>query len=194
MRTDAWIITAAVFACVTGQNSFAQREPNGTPGQPEPGIQRESPPPVATPPYIPRTESRTARDQSLTRVSTLIGANIQSQDGQKAGTIRDVVMAPQSQKLGFVVLGRGGLLGFGEQLVPVPWQAISFNGENYVLNVDRQKLQSAPTLQKDQYAELDRPEFVSRIYQFFDVQPEAVGSPGSAGGSQKGQEQPEPPQ
>lgn len=188
------MITAAA-GLVASQVGLAQIEPGTIDRIPaEPGTQREKTPPVATPPYNPEsgTESRNkaTQEQTLVRVTELVGSNVKSQDGQRLGAIKDVVFDGASRKMNFAVLGRGGFLGVGEQLVPVPWQTISMQGEReWVLNVDREKLRSAPTLQKDGSGELDRPEFISRVNEHFGVQPEAVGGTGSQSESQKGQQQ-----
>ena len=117
MNKNLLMITAAA-GFIVSQAGLGQIEPGTIDRIPtEPGLQRETPPPVATPPYNPRPETRTVTGKSLARVSELMGANVTSEDGQKLGAIKDLVVDSQGQKVKFVVLGRGGILGFREQLV-----------------------------------------------------------------------------
>ena len=72
--------------------------------------------------------------------------------------------------------------------MPVPWQAIHAQAPGeYVLNIDRKKLQAAPTLPREGAGNLDRPEFMSQIHEFYGIQPEGVGGTGSDAELQKGQ-------
>src|SRR5438046_1769474 len=110
--------------------------------------------------------AQTSSDASqYVRLSQLIGSNAKAKDGQNLGQIEDVVINRQVRQIKFAVLGKGGFLGIGEKMVPVPWQAVSLeqtetgaSGKpNLTVNIDGQKLQSAPTLHKaKQYYELDQ--------------------------------------
>jgi sporulation protein YlmC with PRC-barrel domain len=117
------------------------------------------------------------------RASQLIGANVQSATGDNIGDINDLVLDPQSGQVQFAVLGIGGFLGIGERLTPVPWQAIDVRGErNFTLNVDRQKLEAAPSIQRGQWNELQQPGYVERLYTYYGMEaPTAVGGPGQPG-------------
>jgi sporulation protein YlmC with PRC-barrel domain len=117
------------------------------------------------------------------RASQLIGANLESTTGDNLGDINDLVLDPQTGQIQFAVLGIGGFLGIGERLTPVPWQAIDVRGErSFVLNVDRQKLEAAPSIQRGQWNELQQPGYVERLYTYYGMEtPTAVGRPGQPG-------------
>jgi hypothetical protein len=116
---------------------------------------------------------------SCARLSQVIGSKVESQNNESLGKIHELVV--QNGQIQFAVLGVGGVLGIGEKMAPVPWKALNYSGEKgFTLNVDKQKLQSAPTLQKDQWSQLDSPTFTSQLYSFYGVQaPEAAGGTGS---------------
>ena len=171
--------------------AFAQRDAAEQPTVP--GVTRESRP-IATPPYNPQSETKTTRSETnanFVRVSELIGSNVESQGGKKIGKIAEVMADGTGQTIQFAVLGKGGFFGIGEQLLPVPWQSLEAQKgqEDFALKIDDEKLGSAPKLQGGRYEELDRAEFTSRVYEFYGVQPEAVGSPNSKGELQKGEAQ-----
>jgi sporulation protein YlmC with PRC-barrel domain len=125
--------------------------------------------------------------QSEIRYSKLKDAKVSSSAGEKLGDVEDLLIDPNTGKIDFVVLGRGGLLGMGEKRAPVPWQAVNLQSEKqFTLNVDKSKLKSAPTINKD-YSELASQDYAVTIYRFYEI---PVGGGESPGGSQQGQGQP----
>lgn len=124
--------------------------------------------------------------QSEVRLSQLKDAKASSSAGESLGDVEDLLINPRNGKIDFVILGRGGLLGLGEKRVPVPWKAINLQSEKqFTLNVDKNKLKSAPTLNKN-YSELDNPDYTVTIYRFYEI---PMGSAQTPGGSQQGQGQ-----
>jgi hypothetical protein len=101
--------------------------------------------------------------------------------------VEDVILDPQSGKAKFAIIGKGGVLHVGEKRLPVPWEALSVTSEKQVtLNMDTQKLESAPSLQSSASTELDNPEFVVVIYKYYEVTPPASGAAETQSGSQSG--------
>ena len=127
----------------------------------------------------------TASSKECLRLSQLTGAKVQSQTGESLGKIDEFVV--QNGQIQFAVIGVGGILGIGEKMTPVPWKALNYTGEKqFSLNVDKQKLQSAPTLQKDQWSQLDSPTYKTQLYTFYGVQsPDAAGGTGSQSSSEE---------
>lgn len=120
------------------------------------------------------------------RLSKLMDADVKSKDGEDLGSLEDLIINPQTGKIEFAVLGRGGFLGIGEKLVPVPWKAMSIQSEEeFSLNVDKEKLRSAPTIDKN-YSNLSTPGYTVTIYQFYAV-PQETGGAESPGGTQAGE-------
>ena len=59
--------------------------------------------------------------------------------------------------LAYAVLSFGGFLGMGENVTPVPWQALDYDVgvDAYVIDLTREQSENAPTLRLDQ---ADRPQ------------------------------------
>ena len=193
MRANLLIMATAAAALMTTQAVVAQRESNPLDPSTSPGVQPESKPSIGTPPYNPQSQTRGTQTQTnsdFVRVRELIGANVQSRDGKKAGKIEEVIVDSTGRTIQFAVMGKGGILGIGEQFLPVPWQSLKAQEgqRGYVLSIDEQKLGAAPRLQRGQYEDLDRAEFKSGLYEFYGVQPESVGATSSQTELQKGQQ------
>jgi sporulation protein YlmC with PRC-barrel domain len=130
------------------------------------------------------SSSRSSPPQDV-RLSKLLEASVVSKSGENLGKLEDLALNPKSGKIDYVILGRGGILGIGEKRVPVPWQAVNITSEKqFMVNVDKNKLKSAPTVDK-QLSGLDQPEEYVTIYRFYEI-PVDTGAAETQGGSQSG--------
>jgi len=125
-------------------------------------------------------------------LSKMIGAPVRSNNGENLGKLEDVVIDPRTGKVKFAIVGKGGVLHLGEKRMPVPWQAITIDSQKRLtLNVDKEKLQSAPTTAQADDTDLDNPDFVVLVYKFYEIAPPSVGSGETPGGTQRGTSRPQ---
>ncbi len=152
-----------------------------------------APPPDQTQDQQTKGSSSQATSSSTSGLpfSKLKGADVKSNDGQDLGKLEDIVIDQQSGKVNFAIVGKGGALGIGEKRMPVPWQAIHIDSQKHLsLKVDKQKMQSAPTVSQD-YSDLNNPESVVAIYRFYELEPAgAAGQTPGGTGSGAGQQSP----
>jgi len=66
------------------------------------------------------------------RGSKVIGATVKNNAGETIGKVDDIIIRPDDRVL-FAVLSVGGFLGIGDKLVVVPYEQLTFNGEQAVL-------------------------------------------------------------
>lgn len=120
------------------------------------------------------------------KLSKLMETKVKSKSGEDLGELEDLLINPQTGKVDYAVLGRGGFLGIGEKLVPVPWKAFSVNttGDEFTLNIDKDQLKSAPTTDKE-YSNVSDPGYTVTIYRFFSI-PMDVGGAETPGGVDRG--------
>jgi len=132
-------------------------------------------------------QSSQAQHLKEIRASKLIGVNVSSKDGDNLGQVQDLIFNPKTGKIRFALVGKGFMAGEGTVMVPIPWKAINVQSQReFVLNVDKSKLQSAPAWSETQ---VDQPDYVIRVFRFYQLEPdtdEAVGGSGSSG-EQSGQ-------
>ena len=87
-------------------------------------------------------------------------------------------------KVRFAVVGRGGVLDLGEELIAVPWEHIKTNGtQGFTLRIDAfmEDLEDAPRLTWSTLREITEPNFVTRVTNYFAP---IVGTGGGAGADQ----------
>ena len=89
----------------------------------------------------------------------LIGKSIQNDQGQDIGTIKDILFSANGD-LEYFVLSEGGVLGVGEDLIPIPFAAVendlSFTGENLMIaTLTEDKIKGAPKVKEDDLVNLE---------------------------------------
>ena len=78
--------------------------------------------------------------------SRVKGTAVYDGSGDKIGTVEDVVLDKQSNRIMFAALGFGGILGMGEKYYPVPWSLLDYDEDKggYVVPLNQDSLKSAP--------------------------------------------------
>ena len=87
------------------------------------------------------------------RSDQLLDTTVLSPQDESLGSIHDIVMSPQTGKIAYLVIGRGGIFGINEKFVPVPWSAFKSTPGVSVLVLDTTKaiLQAAPQISDDKF-------------------------------------------
>jgi sporulation protein YlmC with PRC-barrel domain len=79
------------------------------------------------------------------RASRMIGTDVVNRQGEKIGDIEDIVFDGKGT-IAYAVISTGDFLGISDRLHAVPWQSIQTNTgrDNFILDIDRDRLKSAP--------------------------------------------------
>jgi sporulation protein YlmC with PRC-barrel domain len=75
------------------------------------------------------------------------GTNVYNPQGDKLGTVDDIMIDKVSGKAIYAVMSFGGFLGIGEKNHPLPWSTLKYDSSKggYVVNLDKKVLEKAPT-------------------------------------------------
>jgi sporulation protein YlmC with PRC-barrel domain len=106
---------------------------------------------------------------SMIRQSQLVDRKVRNLENENVGKIEDLMIDANDGRVIYAVLSFGGFLGMGNKLFAVPWPSLSFDPvrEEFVLNVDKDKLKSAPGFDKTDWPNMSEPKWrheVNRHY------------------------------
>jgi sporulation protein YlmC with PRC-barrel domain len=115
-------------------------------------------------------------NQSHRRVvsaDTMAGDRVHNSAGEDLGSIEEIMLDIPSGRIAYAVLSFGGFLGIGNKLFAVPWNAMRFDDgeQQFILDVDRQTLESAPGFDKGNWPDMADPAFGQEIYAHYGTKP-----------------------
>jgi|SwirhirootsSR2_FD_contig_121_255722_length_888_multi_7_in_0_out_0_1 hypothetical protein len=127
-------------------------------------------PPANTPPAKPATTAATkpvakkpetisstkqfSEHTGLARSSEIVGLSVKDVADKDAGKIEDLMMDARGH-IAYAIVSFGGLLGVGDKLYAVPWDAMVIDREHKTayLDVSKETLERAPSFAKDKWPE-----------------------------------------
>jgi len=107
-----------------------------------------------------RQTSTTSRPATVS-ASKIIGEPVINRQHEDLGKVHELVFDVETGRIAYAVLSFGGFLGMGNKLFAMPWKALEFAQDEMklVLNVDKEKLKTAPGFDKE-----DWPDFADRSW------------------------------
>src|SRR3569833_368823 len=104
------------------------------------------------------TDANSAQVQPLTKGSKLIGKDIVDAQNKKLGEKKDMAIDLGNNRIDYVVVSSGGILGIGGKLYAVPAQEFGPYREDHdlVLNCSPQVLKASPVPNKNWLSAIDR--------------------------------------
>lgn len=117
---------------------------------------------------------------ALMGADTLLGEDVVNNEEDDLGDIKEIMIDMRTGQVAYAVLSFGGLLGIGEKLFAVPWQALQLDTINkrFVLNVDKERLESAPGFDADAWPDMSDTTWATQIHNFYGTDPSRSGSMG----------------
>ncbi len=93
------------------------------------------------------------RDETATLIASdkVEGTSVYGPDGDKIGSIENVMIEKLSGHVSYAVLSFGGFLGMGTDHYPLPWSMLKYDEDKggYLVNITREQLENAPRYADD---------------------------------------------
>jgi sporulation protein YlmC with PRC-barrel domain len=87
------------------------------------------------------------------RSDQLLGTAVRTQKDEALGSVNDFILNPQTGKIAYLVVGRGGIFTIGEKYFPIPWE--DFKGSPsmnlLVLDTEPRIVDAAPQAAKGRF-------------------------------------------
>jgi sporulation protein YlmC with PRC-barrel domain len=122
-------------------------------------LQREGVTPVNLPQWRQRHQQEIAAAVAVFgsnvafRSDELLGVEVRSPNGVALGSVDDLALNPETGKLSYLVIARGGFFGFDETRIPIPWDDFKAapNASLLVLDTTKSVLDAAPQVTKNSF-------------------------------------------
>ncbi len=117
---------------------------------------------------------------SLISADKVEGTPVHSRDGEDLGTIERIMIDKPSGKVAYAVMAFGGVLGMGKERRSLPWQVLTYDTsqEAYVVDMDTERLRSAPALEEDNEGfDWSNRDWGQRLHDYYGASPYWSDSP-----------------
>ncbi len=104
---------------------------------------------------------------------SLTGDEVVNAAGDDLGKIEAIMLDVKSGRIAYAVLSFGGFLGLGSKLFAIPWPALTLDAaqKRFVLDVSRERLESAPGFDKDHWPSMADRAWATDIHEYYDIEP-----------------------
>ncbi len=98
------------------------------------------------------------------------GSSVYNVNGDKLGSIDDLMIDKLSGQVRYAVLEFGGFLGMGTDRYPLPWSMLKYDTQldGYVVPVDKSQLEKAPRYSQNETPEYSD-EYGRQVYDHYGV-------------------------
>ena len=109
----------------------------------------------------------------LMGADTLIGDDVYNHKDENLGDIKEIMLDINNGRIAYAVLSFGGFLGIANKLFAVPWSALTLDAANkrFLLKVDKERLESAPGFDKDNWPDMADPTWQNTIHSYYGTKP-----------------------
>ena len=104
--------------------------------------------------------------------STITGQKVHNLKDENIGNIKDLMIDLNNAEIAYAVMSFGGFMGIGDKLFAMPLKAFQFsdNDDTIRLDISKEKLENAPSFDKDNWPKTDDNEFVNSVNSHYGVQ------------------------
>jgi sporulation protein YlmC with PRC-barrel domain len=105
--------------------------------------------------------------------STLTGDPVVNHEGERLGTLKEIMIDLDRGEIGYAVLSRGELAGIGERLFAVPWSLFTVDTAQHqlLLDIDAGALDDAQGFDPDDWPRFDDQDWGGRLHDSYGVTP-----------------------
>ena len=105
--------------------------------------------------------------------TALIGDSVLNLAGEKLGKIEELMLDLEMGRVAYAILSFGGVLGMGEKLYVIPFEALKLDTsrEHFTLDVAKDKLKNAPSFDKNNPPKAADRTWGAEVYKFYGYKP-----------------------
>lgn len=110
-----------------------------------------------------------AEDFSMCSGGWIGGSSVTNLAGDDLGKMEKVALDLDRGIIAFAIISLGGFLSIGGKLFAVPWQAfsVSHHDKKFVLNIPKEKLESAPYFDEAHWHQQVNASWLDSVYRYY---------------------------
>lgn len=105
--------------------------------------------------------------ETVYRASTIKGMGVYNREGERVGTVDELVIDVEKGQVVYAAMSVGGFLGVGDKLFAIPWREFTLevgeDGKFFRVDITKEKLQKAEGFDKDAWPNVADPKWRQRI-------------------------------
>jgi sporulation protein YlmC with PRC-barrel domain len=105
--------------------------------------------------------------EKVYRASTIKGMGVWNLDGDRVGTVDELVIDVEKGQVVYAAVSVGGFLGVGDKLFAIPWREFTLEVDEkdkfFRVDADREKLKAAEGFDKDAWPNVADPKWRQKI-------------------------------
>ena len=119
-------------------------------------------------------EARMARQSPIVKANKeVVGRKVVNPQGENLGKVEEVMLDAVPGRVAYAVLSFGGVLGIGDKLFAVPWNALNYDPQQqaFIINADKRVLENAPGFDKNNWPDMSDTTLRANIYSYYKAEP-----------------------
>jgi hypothetical protein len=117
--------------------------------------------------------TQVAKDETTLLIASdkVEGTPVYNLQGERLGTVHNFMVNKRSGQVAYAVMSFGGFLGIGESYHPLPWRMLNYapTQGGYVVDIDRKRLEGAPSYRVIEPTNWLDPNYGSRIDDYYGI-------------------------
>ncbi|MFP5390871.1 MAG: PRC-barrel domain-containing protein [Gammaproteobacteria bacterium] len=105
----------------------------------------------------------------LMGAQTLIGDHVHNLQNEHLGEIKEFMLDMRSGKIAYAVMSSGGVLGVGQKLFAVPFDALTLDTvhKRFTMDIDKERIENAPGFDTDHWPDMADQQWVQQIHGYY---------------------------
>ena len=117
------------------------------------------------------TGSSVATDETdrLIASNKVEGTAVYNRQNERLGSVYNFMVDKRSGQVEYAVMSFGGFLGIGDSYHPLPWKSLTYDTSQggYVVDLDKNRLQGAPSYSSSEAPDWSDPSYSRRIDDYY---------------------------